>query len=334
MGENTSIEQELQIEQRSTSNAAELNDKLGDFDDMLRGDNTLSYTFDQFIKGSELMINARYGRRDINKPRTVTYSDQLTVLRANFTNPDYRVIYTDVYNAVKDMFNTDYGGNGSIKHVSIKVSVNPNNDYDVDIRLIINGGPMPILPNANCANNFSTTDDWDWANGSCDDVIPTSGAADQLQTDLNLYFDDNPGTIVVPQQGSIISYMESYPVDLYPYEYPNTNDVTPMDNERDQRFYYNVNQYDNFQSHTCVEFDDLNFYYCEMIDIAIEENPNSYQYLIMDVNVFPDGVLSGTNVNILHKYSITYAKPIYHVFHGLVIDDGPINVTTDNTTIY
>ena len=70
-----------------------------------------------------------------------------------------------------------------------------------------------------------------------------------------------------------------------------------------------------------------------MIDIAEEENPNTYLNLIMDVNVTPDAILSSPNVTLLHRYSIIYAKPVYYVFYGLLIDDGPINVSTDNTTI-
>jgi hypothetical protein len=302
---------------------------------MLRGDNSLSYTFSEFIKESELILNARYGRRDVNNPKTESYTDQITVFRIPFTNSDYRLIYTDVYDAVKDMYDNDYGGSGSIKHISIKVTVNSSNDYDLDILLIVNAAPLPTPPNANCGSNFDTTDDWDWIIGSCDDQIATSGAADQLDVDLNRYFDANPGTIVIPQSGStIIGYNESSTGDLHATSYPNANDVTPMDNERDYRFYYNVNIYPNYSEHACIEYDDLNFYFCEMIDIAVDENPNSFQYFVMDVKVSPDAAIGPGLTSLQHFYEITYPKPVYHVFHGLLISDGPIYVSTDNTTIY
>jgi len=302
---------------------------------MLRGNNNYNYTFSQFIKGSELILNARYARRDLAKPATAVLSDKLTVLRSTFSHADYREIYTDIYDIVKNIFENEYRGNGSIKHISIDVKVNPTNDYDLDIKVIINNAPLPINPSANCVNNYKTSDNWNWTTGTCSNQYAESGAADELHADLDRYFNTYPGTIVVPQEKStILSYTDAYLEALHPIDFPNSNDNISMDNERDQRFYYNVAAYPNYTSQTCIEYDDLNFYFCEMIDIAYEENPNSFHYLIMDVDVYPDAISTESGYNLLHRYTIHYARPIYHVFHGLLIDDGPINVSTDNTTVY
>ncbi len=71
--------------------------------------------------------------------------------------------------------------------------------------------------------------------------------------------------------------------DIFPFFYPNSNDDTPNDNNREYLIYFNNPEFDNFDDKACLSPSDMDFYYDGLIQVMEDRRPSGKDFILVNV---------------------------------------------------
>jgi hypothetical protein len=233
----------------------------------------------------EALLNATYSESDKTYALMDVKTSTISMPISNNQVSDATML--SVYNNAKQSLVTQFTVlNKSNRHV-ILLDVNVENitstQVDLTVTSIIGYGTSSLVKPLTCTNVFGSTDDWKWGfqGGKCENPVLGLDATDKLEEAANLTSPLNSGHIYYTNiEKVIIDVTKQQPKNLI-----NPNDVLPKDNHRDYLVYktYEAIAMPNFEETACIDDADMNFYYCNLLDIINFATPTGKTFVSVDV---------------------------------------------------
>ncbi|MBN1339042.1 MAG: hypothetical protein JXA03_06955 [Bacteroidales bacterium] len=209
---------------------------------------------------------------------------------------DIAAAYSEIESSAGDILNEAPFQDKAIKFTFIEIGSDANQNLVLKCTTIVGErGEDPEPP-------FNYGDDWRYGNnyGMCDDPTYIEDAGDQICNFINAN-----RYLYVQDEGKIVFYTNPVTIDIIlanqVTEFLNPNDPFPADNDRDYLMFYvteaNCDECNLWNDWSCIEYDDMNFYYFGTTNVIYNKIPYLPQYWpdVQNKTFLHLGELNGTN---------------------------------------
>jgi hypothetical protein len=320
------INQNNSTEAERSAKVQELTDRIVDFykrvnpdrDEPNFRDEGTNLTVEEGVWGIEALMNIYFSRANIavDEISTSEVTFSVPVVDNTISNEDLTNAYVTAWQDLLNNYNSRDWVNKQTIFVDLTIESATSTEAQIRATSVIGkvteGETTIMSPDCDQIGPvFFEGDDWlagyAAGEGKCDGTILESNAAEELEKKLNYYYplahpivSPNP---YEPYHVGFIEIQTIWDIDPVVNELLNESDNVQWDNNRDYLMYTTSDFYPNYHTPDCLDYNDMNWYYCKMWGIIDVMLPTGREFISVDVEAdawFPAG--STTRVHTMDLY--------------------------------
>ncbi|MFZ1498057.1 MAG: hypothetical protein WAS72_13425, partial [Saprospiraceae bacterium] len=284
-------------------------------DDLSRSENMSP---EEAVWGIEAMMNIYFSRQEKCEDfKNFTETLSIPISGDVVTTSVFNTAYNTAWQKLVLHYNSISWTQKQVLSINTKV-ISQTSDaisYTFDIRIgkSTNASFSPIECDLNV---FTAEDNWNAGllagDGKCDGSITTSDAAEEMEKKMNIYYPlyHRP---VSPSSGAplLAGFLDLYTLNTqYSDDFENNDDQIPNDNIRDRLLCFTKSSAPNYFFPDCVEEPDMEWYFCNLVNIIPTQLPTDKAFVSIDINA--DGIAcTDCPTNRLHSFKIQCGTPFF-----------------------